>query len=243
MCETINHTYYYNKNLNYNFLITDETRKIATNCFFDNFSIWEDEQITIFYKLINSNEKINIIDIGANVGLYSLYAKFLPNATFYAYEPVPLNFKLLNDNILLNNINNVKTFDIAISNEKKTSIMNLCKSHCGLHTLGNNPLRFNDIEQISVNTDTLDNLFYDKNIKIDFLKIDTEGYEFYILKGGINTIKTYKPIIQIEYSVQNMNQCNITENELCKLIEDLDYKIINRYNEEVIIAHKDYHYN
>lgn len=235
-----NHTYYYNKNINYDFLITNETRKIATNCFSDNYSIWEDEQITIFYNLVNPNEKLNIIDIGANVGLYSLYAKFLPNATFYAYEPVPLNFKLLNDNLKLNNIENVKTFDIAISNEQKTNIINVCKSHCGLHTMGNNPLRFNDIEQLSVNTDTLDNLFYNKNIKVDFIKIDTEGYEFYILKGGINTIKTYKPIIQIEYNPINMKQCDITETELCKLIEDLDYKIINRYNEEVIIAPKDY---
>lgn len=244
MSEIINHTYYYHKkNENYSFLITDETKQIATNCFGINFFIAEDTALSFFYNLVNPNEKLNIVDIGANVGLYTLYAKYLPNATFYAYEPMPLNFKILNDNIKLNNIENVKTFNIAISNEKNTKILNVCKSHCGLHTLGNNPLRFTDIEKISVNTDTLDNLFYNRNIKVDFLKIDTEGYEFYILKGGINTIKTYKPIIQIEYYVKNMNQCNVDEHDFCKLIHDLDYKIVNKNGSEIIIIPKDFQLN
>lgn len=62
----------------------------------------------------------------------------------------------------LNNITNVKTFELALSNEKTEKTLNICKAWYGLNTLGDNPLRFDNIEKSIVNTDTIDNLFYDK---------------------------------------------------------------------------------
>jgi len=230
--------YYNNNNTNYPFLITEETKQKADNCFKENY-IWEDSSITLFYNLVNPNEELTILDIGACVGLYSLYAKFLPKATFYSFEPCPLNFRLLNENVVLNNISNVKTFNIAISNKNAIQIFNTCKSSCGTHTLGENPLRFSDIEQISVNCDTIDNLFYSKDIPVHFIKIDTEGWEYNIFKGGINTIKKYKPFIQLEWNETNMKQCQINPNELKNFIEnEINYTIDRIIDEELFIKPK-----
>ena len=70
-----------------------------------------------FYERVfaTKKDKIVIVDIGAQTGLYTLFAKFVDNATFYAFEPFVSSFNALNENIKLNNISNVKTFNIAIS--------------------------------------------------------------------------------------------------------------------------------
>ena len=75
---------------------------------------------------------------------------------------------------------------------------------------------------------------------IDFIKIDTEGYEYFILKGGEQTIKTYKPIIQLEFNETNMRQCNLYPKQLYNYIMELGYKIHNLTNEELIIVPNSY---
>ena len=231
-------TYYYFNDTNYPVNVTLDTLKLTPYTFQLNGTLWENDSIRQFYNQINKDKKYNIVDIGAQSGLYSLYAKFLPNSTFYAFEPFPDTFKLLNDNIALNDITNVNTFNLAISDDDGETMLNTCESHNGLHTLGATPLRFNDIKQVKVNTTTLDKFFFDKDISVDFIKIDTEGYEYFILKGAINTIKKYKPTIQLEWNKTNMNQCGITEDMLNKLLEEINYKEIGLVEEEKLIAPK-----
>jgi FkbM family methyltransferase len=217
-------------------LVTDKTVDYGNSSFQKNTEIWEKESLNYFFNLINKNEKVNIVDIGANVGLYSLYAKYLPNSQFYSYEPYKFTYDLLNENIKLNNITNVNTYNIGLGDKKGKTILNVCLYNDGLNTMGTNPLRFNDISSIEVEIDTLDNIFYNNNIKVDYIKIDTEGYEYNILKGGEKTIKKYKPIIQLEYNETNMKQCNINSSELNNYIIELGYKNYNLTSEELIIV-------
>jgi FkbM family methyltransferase len=208
--------------------------------FVKNTEIWEKESLNIFYNLVNKNENVNIVDIGANVGLYSLYAKFLPKSQFYSFEPYKFTYDILNDNIKLNDITNVKTYNFGIADKKGKTILNVCLTHDGLHTMGDNPLRFSNITPMEVEIDTLDNIFFNNNIKVDFIKIDTEGYEYFILKGGEQTIKTYKPIIQLEFNETNMRQCNINPRDLDNYIMELGYKVYNLTSEELIIVPNSY---
>lgn len=208
---------------NYPIQVTDETCILTKYTFLENNELWENNSLKQFFSQIDKHNNYNIIDIGAQSGLYSLFAKYLPNSKFYSFEPFKPTFKLLNDNIKLNEITNVETFNLAISDNKGISNFNVCLGHNGLHTMGSNPLRFNDIQKIQVETDTIDNLFYEKNIPVHFIKIDTEGFEYFILKGAINTINKYKPIIQLEWNITNMQQCNINPNMLLELFNNLDY--------------------
>ena len=228
--------YMYDYTDNEKILVTSKTVDYGNSSFTKNSVIWEKDSLNYFYKLIDKNKKVNIVDIGANVGLYSLYAKHLPNSQFYSFEPFKFTYDLLNDNINLNNITNVQTYNIGLSDKKGKTILNVCLSQDGLNTMGENPLRFNDINPIEVEIDTLDNIFYDNDIKVDFIKIDTEGYEYYILKGGEKTIKKYKPIIQLEFNQTNMKQCNINPHQLHDYINELGYKIHNLISEELIIV-------
>ena len=170
--------------------------------------------------------------------MYSLYAKYLPKSTFYSFEPFPETYKLLNDNLLLNNINNVNTYNLAISDKNDIVNLYVCTNHNGLHTLGNNLKRFDNPKVIKVNSTTLDDFFFKNTITIDYIKIDTEGYEYFILKGGINTIKKYKPIIQLEWNITNMEQCNVTENMLIDFLNEVDYVEIGFVEEEKLYKYK-----
>ena len=159
----------------------------------------------------------------------------MPKSTFFSFEPFPDTFLELNRNIELNNIKNVKTFNFAISDKHSMQNLQVCLSHNGLHTLGNNVQRFDDIKSIAVECYTIDELFHDKDIPAHFIKIDTEGHELFILQGAINTINKYKPLIQLEWNTLNMKQCNVNESDLIEFVKNINYEIIDITNEEVLI--------
>lgn len=233
--------YYHNDPVNYSFYITEETKRNVGYTFCYDGNIWESKSISVFYNLMDTNKSYNIIDVGAQAGLYSLYAKFLPNSTFYSFEPFKETYNYLLDNLKLNNITNVKTYNIGLSDKKEDNVIfNTCISHNGLHTLAESPIRFEDVKKELINIDTIDNLFYNNGINVDFIKMDTEGHEYFILMGARKTIECYKPIIQIEYNSKNMEQSNVTPDMLDNLIKELNYKKINITDEELLIAPNNY---
>ena len=216
-------TYYFFDDKKFPILVSENACNITPLTFQSNGKLWENKSLFQFYKNIPKNEKVTIIDVGAQSGLYSLYSKYLKNATFYSFEPFPETFSLLEENLSLNNINNVFSFNIGLSNIAGKMILNTSTGHFGYHTLGNKPLRFTDIKPIKIQVDTVDNLFYAKNIPVDFIKIDTEGWEYYILLGAEKTINKYRPVIQLEWNIMNMKQCNVKKKKLQKLLKKYGY--------------------
>ena len=208
--------------------VTPTTPQLTPHTFCPDGTMIEQDSMAIFFDRIPRDRPVNVIDIGAQTGLYTLYAKFLPNATFHSFEPFEQSYKLLNENIELNSITNVKTYNTAVSNVCGTAVLNTCRSHTGFHTMGSNPLRFGDIEPIEVPQATLDSL----NIPADFIKIDTEGWEYNILAGATETIKKHKPVIQMEWNVTNMAQCGITQTQVFDLMESLEYNFIDMCGED-----------
>lgn len=221
--------------------VTDETMK-ATSVFktpTPNRGMWEERAIAEFYACIPKDEVMTIIDVGAHAGLYTMYAKLLPNANFHAFEPCNITYDLLSGNVKLNGLKNVHCYNMGISSTSGKSILNTSISSLGLHTMGSNPLRFKDIKPVEIITETLDNLFYDKDIPpVKAIKIDTEGWEYHILKGAEKLIKKYKPIIQIEWVPINMQQCGISVKQMTDLLSSIGYYKYKDNGSEVIIKAK-----
>lgn len=232
-------TFYYNhRNSKYPIHVTDETLIVSPTSFMKNGQLWEEESVNYFYDNIPTDKSVTIVDIGAQCGLYTLYAKYLPKSQFYAFEPFPRSYKVLRDNITLNRIPNVRTRNIGISNHAGETILNTSKSHNGLHTLGTNISRFNDAVPVTIHVEPLDTIFYDNNIPVDFIKIDTEGWEYFILQGGEKTIQKYKPMIQLEWTKDNMKQCNVNMAEFGTYIDTIGYTKKNMIGEELFIVPK-----
>ena len=124
-------------------------------------------------------ENDTIIDIGAQIGSFSIYAaQEAPRGIIYAYEPESDNFLLLSHNVRINNCNNVKIYKRAVGLKGKGYLN--CSTNVAGHSLSNilNPSRKTEI----VECVSLQNIFESHDIhRCNFLKIDAEGCEYDIL--------------------------------------------------------------
>jgi len=132
-----------------------------------------------YLKFFNISPKDTVIDIGANIGGFSIYAAdAATKGIVYAFEPVENNFIMLQKNIQANNIKNIKTFRKGVlGKEKKTRIF-LAKRNSN-HSIFK---KEKNSGSILASFTSLPKIFSENRIgRCDFLKIDCEGAEYDIL--------------------------------------------------------------
>ena len=225
--------YYYLPSYEMPIDVTTKASQVATS--FGGYSHLRcPKDIQFFYNLINADDKYNIVDVGAQNGSFTLLAKYVPNSNVYAFEPCKVVYDDLVDNVKLNNLLNVKTYNMALSDKEGEGVLNVSHAEQGLSTLAQNPLRFDKThsDQDTVKLTTLDTLFYDKSIRVDFMKIDTEGWEYCVLKGGEKTVKEYKPVIFLEWNETNIAQAGVTVSQLDTFFEENGYTLYKKFYED-----------
>ena len=166
---------------------------------FSNGEYYEKNVIHWIEKIVQNLQHPVIYDIGANYGYYSVklspYAKYI-----YAFEPVSKTFTILNKNISINSLSNIKTFKLGVSNQNLPVDINLYSSS------GNNSLYLRDIPKGHSlkfkGKETIQMIKLDEFIKEkallppDIMKIDVEGAELYALQGGREVIAKYTPMME-----------------------------------------------
>ncbi|MEP6711017.1 MAG: FkbM family methyltransferase [Ferruginibacter sp.] len=160
---------------------------------------WEKISINLWLKLIkNANV---IIDIGANTGIYALLAKcFKPNATVFAFEPLPWIADKLAENCALNNYD-IKIYESAVSDYdgKAKVYVEKAAAHVYSVTVNKNMLENNAGIEEEIKTITMQTVIEENHlIDIDLMKIDVETHEVEVLKGMGNYLETMKPTMLIE---------------------------------------------
>lgn len=142
-------------------------------------------------------EGATILDIGAHIGLYSvIMAKIAGNkGKVFSFEPTPVTREILEKTLKLNKVTSTVTIcSQAISDKVAKSAFYI--SNDNLADNGNTLVNYrNDrqIKAIEVDLTTLDIFKSQHSIKVDFLKIDTEGAELDVLKGAQKTFLEDKP--------------------------------------------------
>ncbi len=155
----------------------------------------------IFNNLSNfSNEVHYVLDIGGHHGKWSLNLLNKFNVSkIYIVEANKYSFKILKENIYKNNLSKkCIAYNKFLDKEKKKIFLydteNLGSTISSKYKESLSVRNINNLKQISIETDTLDNLVNKENIKeIDLIKIDCEGNELNILEGGIQTLIKLKP--------------------------------------------------
>lgn len=149
------------------------------------------------------------LDIGANVGLYSIYASKTKNCKVYSVEPSPLNLKALSRNIYLNSLSNsIFILPFALSDTKNSFskfIETSISDGGALNSFGvdydfrGNKILNKRTEFFTYGT-TIDDFFEDhlKNNFPNYIKIDVDGIEHLIIEGGSNIIKKHVSEILVE---------------------------------------------
>lgn len=171
------------------------------------FGDYEYSTIAFLHNVIKHQDII--IDVGANIGYLSLVCSKLvgTNGMVLSFEPDPLNFSYLKENIALNNANNISAHQLALSNQN--SVLKLYHSKID-HNAGAHSMMYNERvvseDYVEIQAMIFDNTEIQKSIpKVDFIKIDVEGVEMDVLQGMYQTIQKHKPMLLIEISAEYQN--------------------------------------
>jgi FkbM family methyltransferase len=161
----------------------------------------EEVQIAAFLILVKKIKPSFFFDIGANVGFYSLIAKkYFPELRCFAFEPTPETYNNLVSNLNENQkCSNADAFQIALSSKKgviEFGDFGDCSGKNAILTTSIHEEK--DIKKkFTVKTDSLDNL-YPEILGCIIIKIDTEGHEIDVIKGGVNVLTKNKVVLQVE---------------------------------------------
>ena len=142
------------------------------------------------------------IDIGANLGYYSTFlSKYAgSNGKVYAVEPIPLFGRIWKDNVTLSMKKNLELLPYALGPENKMVTLSMPMVDGVLHhgmTKVSDQKNENAVSEFEAPMKNPDELF--SNItKLNFIKIDVEGYEHLVIGNMMQTIQKFKPMIQAE---------------------------------------------
>jgi len=187
-----------------------------------NFDCVEKHELNMIRKLVKENSVI--LDIGANIGWYAVnLPKLIENIRIYSFEPVPETFDYLRQNIEINNLENIKIFNFGFYDKEEIIPINFYPEYTVSSSIANLS-ETNKVVNIPCKFRTLDNFINENNLKIDFIKCDTEGSEIFVFQGGLETLKSQRPVIFAEMLRKWTAKFNYHPNEMIKLFKDIGYK-------------------
>tara|TARA_B100000989_G_scaffold290476_1_gene263676 strand:+ start:1074 stop:1763 length:690 start_codon:yes stop_codon:yes gene_type:complete len=159
------------------------------------FTKYEEKEVKFVINNLKCDD--NSLDIGSNIGFYTiLFASLSKKGIVYSFEANSENFDKLSKNIKLNEINNVRHFNRAVSNDSSYKYLISTKDiNAGGHYISLTPeKKYEKVHTIDLNN-TLN-----KDIFFQIVKIDVEGHEIEVLKGMSNILKRNTKFLIIETS-------------------------------------------
>jgi FkbM family methyltransferase len=198
---------------------TDLTYQIFAN---KAYKSWE---YSIYKKYIRDG--MTCVDVGANMGLMTVFmAKLAPNGAIFSFEPSQRFYKILNKNLKLNKIHNCTTYNTALGDTE--SVVHFDEDKSDDTTFKIDPSGKTYVQQL-----TLDSFFKNQSC-IDFMKIDVEGYELEVLRGGTETLSKTK-ILFIEFISENQSSSGHIGNEMIAMLsENFTLYTLTSTGEEVL---------
>lgn len=197
------------------------------------YGTWEPDVVQTISSSV-SRDMITL-DIGSHIGFYTLLmAKIVgPKGTVYAFEPLPVNFRILEDNVRMNHLDNVRIFPKAVSDGSGTATLLLDDDH---ELPGKSSLTYRSSQGerlLEVETVTIDEFMSSEQLSVNFIKIDVEGAEELVLKGALETIQQHRPILLIELHEMSHHGKN---HPVIHRLQSLNYHI-QWLDENVLTAH------
>lgn len=201
--------------------------------------IWEKATVENIVKFIGDGD---FLDIGANIGLISIgVVREGKKNQIHCFECDPVTFGLLLHNT--KDHKNVKCYPFAVSDKQELCHISRNNYNLGCNFISNSVTEKEEIvykydfmeknlEQINnivVPSLSLDSISYIFKNKISMVKIDVEGFEMKVLKGGLKLISEHRPVIIVEIWDKNLD-------EVFQLLSNLNYDILKYTGEQDYIC-------
>ena len=191
-----------------------------------NEGVWEKYETELIHSLIKPGDIV--VDIGANIGYYTLIVAKLTGRSgkVYSFEPEPNNFQLLSKNINVNGYSNCTPIQKALSNKKGQMKLFLNSTNLGAHSFIDDTSNRRSGE-VNVDTIPLDVYFGSqvKSNKIDFIKMDAEGAEGLVISGAKTLLKENDLKILMEFWPTGLRKLGTEPLQMLKELEGFGFKI------------------
>jgi FkbM family methyltransferase len=164
------------------------------------------------------------VDVGANIGIYTLAASKIVGETgrVLAFEPSVQSSPLLAKNIALNGLTNVHTFPVALSQKKGRAWLHRGPNPT-LNSFGKDPSWKGDGEEVV--TEILDQVLRKTHIdRVDVIKMDVQGAEELVLRGASNTVTSAHPVVIFEVWPEGAMLLGLSPYGPWELLESIGYQ-------------------
>jgi FkbM family methyltransferase len=185
------------------------------------------EKNDLLYLLSEIQDGDVFLDIGANIGLFSVVAaKKNSSIKIHAFEPIPVNACLFEASIHLNGIKSIKLNRCCVGNVVGKIEFSLASdsAYSSIHDTGRMP----EIDKIITEITILDRYCEINDLKrVDIMKIDVEGAEKLVLDGAQNLFSKHnrKPrLVLMELYDENFKIFNTSIDEVIKVMQHYGYK-------------------
>lgn len=193
-------------------------------------AVGEDFEPSVFAALNSSAHAGGVVlDIGANIGMYSLLMARWVGETghVYAFEPAPEPLQALRDHVSLNNLSDrIEVIGQAVSNASGEATF---YAHAANGENSLNPdygKRVLVAEAVRVEVITIDDFCRENEIKPTLLKIDIEGFEFHALRGAVETLSKYRPTVIIEMHPHIWPELGLSREDAASILQELNCRAI-----------------
>jgi FkbM family methyltransferase len=171
------------------------------------------------------------VDVGANIGLYSLAAARIvgPGGRVLAFEPSPRERELLERNVARNALAHVSVDSRALGDvEDGQAILHLAdEQHGGQNTLG--AVVYENVRVVGdaiARMTTLDHAVAEGGFdSVDVVKIDVEGAEFSVLSGAHDTMRKFRPVLMMELQDESLIAQGSGARDVVRLLSRYDYGV------------------
>jgi FkbM family methyltransferase len=187
-----------------------------------NFREYEPEEMRVTSLLVRDGD--TILDIGANIGWFSLsLAREKNDLRIHAFEPVKPTYENLVANIKLNGVKTITPHNIGLSNKEEVTEFYYYEAGSG-----NASKRLMDPSRenlkIHCKLEPMDQVIQREGLnRVDFIKCDVEGAEYFTFQGGFDTIKVFKPIIFTEMLRKWAKKYDYHPNDIINFLAKLEY--------------------
>ena len=180
------------------------------------------------YNFLRAQVKpgINIIDVGAHIGLFSVASSKLAGTAgkIICFEPTPDTYAVLLQTLKLNHCHNVTPVQGAVSYKRGRAVfyaseMPGCNSNSLVRT------RSGKEKEYEVELFTIDGIADQYSLKPGLIKIDAEGVELDVLQGALDTFRQYKPVLILGLHPSFISQKGDSLEKIWDLLEQSGYRV------------------
>lgn len=191
------------------------------------FRQFEEEEIFLTNYI---KQGMVVLDIGANIGYYSLiFSKLIgEKGRVYSFEPTKCTYKELLKNIEINHCKNIVPLNHALSDKNEKRKFYHADDH-GRNAFA--PEIENAIFE-EVECKMLDQIIEENNLKIDLVKIDVEGAELLVFKGGSKFLNQFNGPIYCEFNTPKIKNMGYALKDLVLLINEMGFDIYQYTDDE-----------